>query len=54
MRSVRFTLPNGLVQTNYLNVLILGETGVGKLTPINTMVNYLWFETLNEAIDVRS
>ena len=43
-------LLNDLVQTNYLNILILGETGVGKSTFINAMVNYLEFETLDEAI----
>ncbi|KAH8669776.1 hypothetical protein BGZ60DRAFT_538625 [Tricladium varicosporioides] len=38
-----------LDQTNYLNVLILGETGVGKSTFINAFVNYLTFETLDDA-----
>ncbi|CAG8589832.1 3567_t:CDS:1 [Funneliformis mosseae] len=33
-----------------LNVLLLGETGVGKSTFINAFVNYLNFETLNDAL----
>ena len=38
-----------LDQTDYVNILILGETGVGKSTFINSLVNYLAYETLDEA-----
>ncbi|RHZ82156.1 hypothetical protein Glove_113g10 [Diversispora epigaea] len=33
-----------------INVLLLGETGVGKSTFINAFINYLKFDTLNDAL----
>lgn len=42
-------LLKSLEQDNYINILILGETGVGKSTFINAFVNYLSFETLDDA-----
>lgn len=36
-----------------LNILILGETGVGKSTWINSLLNYISFLTLDEAMKVK-
>ncbi|KAF8850415.1 hypothetical protein BDZ45DRAFT_731598 [Acephala macrosclerotiorum] len=44
-----FSALKNLAEPNCLNILILGETGVGKSTFINAFVNYLSFESLDDA-----
>ncbi|KAI0100019.1 hypothetical protein F4776DRAFT_524361 [Hypoxylon sp. NC0597] len=48
--NVLLALLKSLDQSDYLNVLILGETGVGKSTFVNAFINYVSFETLDDAL----
>lgn len=36
---------------NDINILLLGETGVGKTTFLNAMMNYLYYPSLDEALE---
>ena len=54
--SSHTTHPNelNLLIKTFVNVLLLGESGVGKSTFINAIVNYLSFDTVENACSSRS
>jgi septin family protein len=43
--------PPLMASDDCLNIPLLGATGIGKSTFINTFVNYLTFDTLNNALN---
>ncbi|RFU25805.1 hypothetical protein B7463_g10532, partial [Scytalidium lignicola] len=53
-RRKLLSLLDKLGSCDNLNILILGETGVGKSTFINAFVNYLNFDTLDDAMKVET
>lgn len=45
-----FTIARDVDPKNVFNILLLGETGVGKTTFINSFANYLEYSTIDEAL----
>ncbi|EWZ30628.1 hypothetical protein FOZG_16101 [Fusarium oxysporum Fo47] len=48
--SALFASLQGCKPTAQYNILILGETGVGKSTFINSFINYIMYDSLDEAM----
>lgn len=48
--SATLTMPLSATDVHELNILLLGETGVGKSSFINSLLNYLTHESLSNAM----
>ncbi|CAF4338717.1 unnamed protein product [Rotaria sp. Silwood2] len=48
-KNIRYPDSSGPVTEKYINVLLLGESGVGKSTFTNALVNYITFESFQMA-----
>lgn len=41
---------NDISESNIINILLIGETGVGKSTFCNALINYLYYDSLDDAL----